>query len=72
MNKPLSYSGSRGMAAMTVVVVWTFSFISLRRTVTQDRGKAAKILGWPNAVQAGDGAEAPIKELPMDSSSNLE
>ena len=40
--------------------------------VTQDRRKTAKIMGWPNVGQANVGVEAPIKELPMDSSIKLE
>ena len=40
--------------------------------VTQDRRKTAKIMGWPNVGQANVGVEAPIKELPMDSTIKLE
>ena len=40
--------------------------------MTQDRGKAAKIIGCPNAGQADVGAKAPIKGFSMDSSAKLE
>ena len=37
--------------------------ICKHRTVTQDRRKAAIIIGWPNVGQADVGAEAAVKGL---------
>ena len=41
-------------------------------TVPRDPSKTAKIIGWLNVGQADVEAEAPIKGLPMDSSTKLD